>query len=62
MLAGYEFLLNDRIVTHFVMLLYFIAFDFLFIILYSFITGRRKARKVYRHFGPATGVPHSHTK
>ncbi|CAE1140306.1 RP-L18e [Acanthosepion pharaonis] len=24
--------------------------------------GRRKARKVYRHFGPATGVPHSHTK
>jgi len=24
--------------------------------------GPRKAREVYRHFGPAPGVPHSHTK
>jgi len=24
--------------------------------------GPRKARKAYRHFGPAPGVPHSHTK
>ena len=25
------------------------------------ITGPRKAREAYRHFGPAPGVPHSHT-
>lgn len=24
--------------------------------------GCRKAREAYRHFGPAPGVPHSHTK
>ena len=24
--------------------------------------GRRKAREAVRHFGPAPGVPHSHTK
>ena len=26
------------------------------------ILGERKAREAYRHFGPAPGVPHSHTK
>ncbi|CAK9300300.1 unnamed protein product [Gordionus sp. m RMFG-2023] len=26
------------------------------------LQGPRKAREVYRHFGPAPGVPHSHTK
>ncbi|CAC5373268.1 RP-L18e [Mytilus coruscus] len=25
------------------------------------VQGRRKARESYRYFGPATGVPHSHT-
>merc|ERR1712121_37991 len=25
------------------------------------LQGRRKAREAYRHFGPATGVPHTHT-
>ncbi|GAB1602390.1 60S ribosomal protein L18-like [Argonauta hians] len=28
----------------------------------SLLQGRRKGRKVYRHFGPAPGVPNSHTK
>uniref|UniRef100_A0A672TAN9 Ribosomal protein L18 n=1 Tax=Sinocyclocheilus grahami TaxID=75366 RepID=A0A672TAN9_SINGR len=26
------------------------------------LSGPRKAREVYRHFGKATGTPHSHTK
>ncbi|XP_071877656.1 large ribosomal subunit protein eL18-like [Bombus fervidus] len=27
-----------------------------------FVQGRRKAREAAKHFGPAPGVPHSHTK
>ena len=28
----------------------------------NMLAGPRKAREAYRHFGPAPGVPHSHTK